>query len=173
MNPEHESKASDFDFLIGRWQVHHRRLKERLAGDTRWDEFGGSSQLRTLMDGRANVDDNVIDLPGGPYRAVTLRSFDPASKQWAIWWLDGRQPHQIDVPMVGGFEGGVGTFYADELFNGRPIRVRFLWSNITADSCRWEQAFSADAGRSWETNWIMHFTRAPQQAAAPAGDAKP
>jgi hypothetical protein len=173
MNPEHESKVSDFDFLIGRWQVHHRRLKERLADDTRWDEFGGSSQLRTLMDGRANVDDNVIDLPGGPYRAVTLRSFDPASKQWAIWWLDGRHPHQIDVPMVGGFEGGVGTFYADELFNGRPIRVRFLWSNIAANSCRWEQAFSADEGLTWETNWIMHFTRAPQQAAAPAGDAKP
>jgi hypothetical protein len=173
MNPEHESKASDFDFLIGRWQVHHRRLKERLAGDTSWEEFGGSSALRTLMDGRANVDDNVIDLPGGPYRAVTLRSFDPASKQWAIRWLDGRHPHQIDVPMVGSFERGVGTFYADELFNGWPIRVRFLWSNITADSCRWEQAFSADAGRTWETNWIMDFTRAPQRAAAPAGDAKP
>jgi hypothetical protein len=172
MNPEHESTASDFAFLIGRWQVHHRRLKERLAGDTRWDEFGGSSELRTLMDGRGNVDDNVIDLPGGPYRAVTLRSFDPASKQWAIWWLDGRHPHQIEAPMVGGFENGVGTFYADELFNGRPIRVRFLWSNITADSCRWEQAFSADEGRTWETNWIMDFTRAPQQAAAPAGDAK-
>jgi hypothetical protein len=171
MNTEHESKASDFDFLIGHWQVHHRRLRQRLAGDTRWDEFGGSSELRTLMNGRANVDDNVIDLPGGPYRAVTLRSFDPASKQWAIWWLDGRHPHQIDAPMAGGFEHGVGTFYADELFNGRPIRVRFLWSNITARSCRWEQAFSADVGRTWETNWIMDFTRAPQ-AASPAGDAE-
>jgi hypothetical protein len=172
MNTEHESAASHFDFLIGRWQVHHRRLKERLAGDTRWDEFGGSSELRTLMNGRANVDDNVIDLPGGSYRAVTLRSFDPASKQWAIWWLDGRHPHQIDAPMVGGFEHGVGTFYADELFNGTPIRVRFLWSNITAESCQWEQAFSADEGRTWETNWIMSFTRAPQQSTSPAGDVR-
>ncbi len=172
MNPDYESKASDFDFLIGRWQVHHRRLKERLAGDTRWDEFSGSSQLRTLMDGRVNVDDNVIDLPGGPYRAVTLRSFDSESKQWAIWWLDGRHPHQIEAPMVGGFERGVGTFYADERFNGRPIRVRFLWSNVTAQSCRWEQAFSADEGRTWETNWIMDFTRAAQQAAAPTNDAR-
>jgi hypothetical protein len=165
MNSEAESAsastASDFDFLVGRWRVRHRRLVERLAGATHWEEFGGSSELRTLMNGHANIDDNRIDLPGGSYRAVTLRSFDPATRRWAIWWLDGRHPHQLDVPMVGGFSGGVGTFNADDSFKGRPIRVRFLWSGITPTACRWEQAFSADAGRTWETNWEMDFTRAP------------
>ena len=162
MNPQDtNSRPTDFDFLVGRWQVRHRRLKERLAGSTEWETFGGTSELRLLMDGRGTIDDNVIDLPGGPYRAVTLRSFDPTTRQWAIWWLDGRHPHQIDVPMVGSFNQGVGTFYADEQFNGRPIRVRFLWSDITATSCRWQQAFSADGGQTWETNWVMDFRRAP------------
>jgi hypothetical protein len=149
----------DFDFLVGRWQVHHRRLKQRLVGNTEWEEFGGTTQLRTLMDGHANVDDNVIELPSGSYRAVSLRSFDPQTRQWAIWWLDGRQPHQIDVPMIGSFSDGVGTFYADELIGGRPVRVRFLWTDITPTSCRWQQAFSIDAGRTWEINWVMAFTR--------------
>jgi hypothetical protein len=149
----------DFDFLVGRWQVHHRRLKQRLVGNTEWEEFGGTTQLRTLMDGHANVDDNVIELPAGSYRAVSVRSFEPQTRQWAIWWLDGRQPHQIDVPMIGSFSDGVGTFYADELIGGRPVRVRFLWTDITPVSCRWQQAFSTDAGQTWETNWVMDFTR--------------
>ena len=161
------SQATDFDFLVGQWQVHHRRLKERLAGNTEWQEFGGTSEVRTLMGGLGNVDDNVIDLPGGPYRAVTLRSFDASTGQWAIWWLDGRQPHQVDVPMVGSFSQGLGTFYADDVFNGRPVRVRFLWSHITATSCRWQQAFSADGGTTWETNWVMDFTRASQHDRQP------
>ena len=152
-------RASDFDFLIGRWRVRHRRLRQRLAGCTEWDEFAGRSELRTLMDGRVNVDDNELELPGAHYRAVTLRSFEPKTGQWAIWWLDGRQPHQLDVPMIGGFDGGVGTFYADDVIAGRAVRVRFLWSDITPTSCRWQQAFSPNAGKTWEDNWFMDFTR--------------
>jgi hypothetical protein len=77
----------------------------------------------------------------------------------AIWWLDGRSPHQLDVPVVGRFEDGVGTFLADDMFEGRPIKVRFLWTCRDIDNCRWEQAFSEDAGKSWETNWTMDFAR--------------
>jgi hypothetical protein len=155
------SRATDFDFLVGRWKVRHRRLRKRLVGCTEWDEFDGSSELRQLMDGRVNVDDNLLELPGGPYRAVTLRSFDPMTGQWAIWWLDARHPHQLDQPMVGTFSAGVGTFYADEQVDGRPVRVRFLWSDASVTSCRWQQAFSLDGGKTWETNWTMDFTRAP------------
>lgn len=157
-----KSQATDFDFLVGRWKVRHRRLRQRLVGCTEWDEFGGSSELRQLMDGRANVDDCLLELPGGAYRAVTLRSFDPETGQWAIWWLDGRFPHQMDVPMIGGFSSGVGTFYADEQIDGRSVRVRFLWSDVTATSCRWQQAFSVDGGKTWEVNWVMDFTRITQ-----------
>jgi len=111
------------------------------------------------LGGLGNIDDNILELPGDPYRAVTMRSFDPKAQQWAIWWLDGRKPHRFDVPMVGSFADGIGTFLADDNFNGKPIKVRFLWSRITLQSCRWEQAFSEDGGHNWETNWVMDFER--------------
>lgn len=149
----------DFDFLVGSWRVEHQRLKRRLAACDEWEHFSGTSHLAQFMAGRVNLDDNMLELPAGTYRAVTLRSFDPASGLWAIWWLDGRHPHQIDTPMIGSFTDGVGTFYADDTFEGRPIRVRFLWTGITAQHCHWEQAFSTDGGLTWETNWRMAFAR--------------
>lgn len=154
------STANDFDFIHGRWQVQHRRLQKRLAGCTEWQTFGGSSHNWPLMGGAGNVDDNLIELPAGSYRAATLRSWNPAMRSWQIWWLDARHPDSIGVPMVGRFEGGVGTFFADEDFEGRPIRVRFLWSRTDTPSPRWEQAFSTDGGATWETNWEMDFTPA-------------
>ena len=156
----------DFNFFFGRWTVQHRRLRDRLAGSKTWDNFGGSSHAQALLGGLGNVDDNVIELPpelGGPYRAATLRAFDPQHHAWRIWWLDGRMPTEIGVPMLGRFEGEgggrQGVFYADEDFKGRPIRVRFLWLHTLTERPRWEQAFSTDGGRSWETNWEMDFTR--------------
>jgi hypothetical protein len=164
------SSVNDFDFLVGRWNVLHHRLKERLAGSTQWDDFTGTSTLQKLMDGQANVDDNLINLPSGPYRAASLRSFDPNTRQWAIWWLDARDPHHpLDPPVVGSFSRNIGTFYADDTFKGHPIRVRYLWSDITPSSCHWEQAFSPDGGKTWETNWIMDFTRVQDGAAHAAG----
>ena len=151
---------SDFNFAFGDWQVRHRRLRERLVGCTDWVEFDGEMSTRPVLGGFGNVEDNLLHLPEGAYRAIALRSFDPRSKQWSIWWLDGRTPDQIDVPVVGSFENGVGIFYADDTLNGAPIRIRFNW--ITADPAkpRWEQAFSADGGATWETNWTMDFRRA-------------
>jgi hypothetical protein len=153
----------DFDFLFGRWQVAHRRLRRRLARSTEWDLFGGTSEARPLLGGHGNVDDNLIELPaelGGSYRAATLRAFNPKASAWSIWWLDGRWPERIDTPMVGRFDAeGNGLFLADDLFEGRPIRVRFLWLRTKTTSPRWEQAFSADQGASWETNWEMDFKR--------------
>lgn len=149
----------DFDFLRGRWKVSHRRLLRRLAGCTDWQSFDGTCHQWPLLDGLGNVDDNWMDLPGGAYRAATLRAFDPATRQWSIWWLDGRAPGRIDIPMRGGFDGAVGLFFADEDFEGRPIRVRFLWQTDGPDRCSWQQAFSPDGGRTWETNWVMQFAR--------------
>jgi hypothetical protein len=156
------SGLRDFDFLVGHWQVHHRRLKERLADNHEWIEFGGSSIVRKMMGGYGLADDNVLEFPSGTYRAVGLRSFDTKSEQWSIWWLDGRTPlGPLDPPVRGSFRDGSGTFFADEVLNGRPIRVRFTWSGITPTSCHWEQAFSADGGATWETNWVMDFKRIP------------
>lgn len=159
MNLAPSSSARDFDFLVGRWRVQHRRLRERLAGCDDWQLFDGHCSMQLLLGGAGNIDDNVLDLPGGSYRAASLRSFDERTRLWAIWWLDGRNPHAVDVPMVGGFEEGTGTFYADDQFQGQPIRVRFRWTDTRTASPRWEQAFSTDAGNTWEVNWTMVFIR--------------
>lgn len=157
--PPATGSVHDFDFLHGAWRVRHRRLKERLAGNDEWEEFDGTSVCQPLMAGAGNIEDNMLELPGGPYRAVALRAFDPANDTWSIWWLDGRAPTQLGVPVVGGFRDGVGTFLSDDTFRGRPIRTRYLWSDITATTAIWRQAFSPDGGATWETNWAMHFTR--------------
>jgi hypothetical protein len=145
---------------MGTWRVHHRRLRERLAGSDEWDEFEGTSHAWPILDGAGNIDDNVLELPDGTYRAISLRTFDPATDQWSIWWLDGRAPGRLDPPVIGGFKDGIGTFLAGDTFNGRRILVRFLWSDISDTTCRWEQAFSTDGGTTWEVNWIMDSTRA-------------
>lgn len=156
---------TDFDFAVGDWRVRHRRLKERLAGCSEWIEFDGWMSTRKVLGGYGNVEDNLLQFPGGAYRAVALRSFDPASGTWSIWWLDGRAPDRIDVPVVGRFENGVGTFYANDTFypndssDGVPIVIRFIWSTWNPEQPGWEQAFSTDGGASWETNWTMEFFR--------------
>ncbi|MBU6299505.1 MAG: DUF1579 domain-containing protein [Alphaproteobacteria bacterium] len=155
-----QDASHDFDFFMGSWRVRHRRLKERLAGCSEWVEFEGTSTVQKILGGMGNMDDNVIDLPGDPYRAVSLRTFDPKSMLWSIWWFDNRAPRDLDPPVVGDFKNGVGTFYADDSFKGVPIRVRFLWTRMDTGSPRWEQAFSADGGVNWEINWTMDFARA-------------
>lgn len=150
--------AHDFDFFHGSWQIRHRRLKERLAGCTEWQEFGGNCTTRPLLGGLGNVDDNIIHLPDDPYRAITLRTFDAQEGCWSIWWLDGRHPQTLDTPMRGRSEHGIGRFFCDDVLNGKPITVRFLWTH-TPTGPRWEQAFSDDGGLSWETNWIMDFSK--------------
>ena len=150
--------AHDFDFLIGDWSVRHRRLKRRLIGDTEWIEFTGPASAWKILDGLGNVDEYRIDLPEGTYTGATLRFFNPTSGQWTIYWMDSRNP-KLDPPMVGSFSDGRGLFFGDDTFEGKPIRVRFIWSPLTVTACRWEQAFSQDGGETWETNWTMDFTR--------------
>lgn len=150
----------DWDWLVGSWNVKHRRLKGRLVGSTTWEEFNGTSTLWLTLGGLGTVDDNLLELPGGTYRAVGVRAFDPKTGLWAIWWLDGRNPSHIDTPVYGGFKDGVGTFTADDTLDGKPIKVRFQWTEMKANSAHWEQAFSPDGGATWEVNWRMQFTRA-------------
>jgi hypothetical protein len=158
-DPVFAPHARDWDWLIGNWSVRHRRLRERLAGSTEWDEFPGTCRNWPLMGGRGNVDDNVLDLPAGRYRGVGVRAFDVQTRSWSIWWIDSRTPG-IEPPVRGGFADGVGTFVGDDTLRGRPVKVRFRWSAINAGSAQWDQAFSPDGGTTWETNWHMDFTRA-------------
>jgi hypothetical protein len=155
-----QADAHDFDFLFGAWQVHHR--VKRPIGNPEWTEFDGTCRNRGLIDGSANVEEHRFDRPVGVTYGIAIRAYDPKVAQWAIWWLDSRSPHgALDPPVVGGFEKGIGTFYSDGMLDDKPIRVRFIWSAITPASARWEQAYSTDAGATWETNWIMEFSRPP------------
>ena len=112
-----------------------------------------------VLGGHANVGDNVMQFPTGTVRGVGLRAYDPASKQWLSWWLDGREPSVISSPLRGGFVDRTGTFTGDDTLNGRAIKTRVVWSQITPRSARWEQSASADGGKTWETNWTSEFTR--------------
>jgi hypothetical protein len=155
---ELERHRHDWDWLAGNWNVRHRRLRERLTGNTEWQEFDGTCRMVQTLNGFGNMDDNWLDLPAGAYRAMGIRAFNPDTRLWSIWWFDERS-QTIDPPVRGGFENGVGTFTGDDTLRGQPIIVRFRWSEIGANSARWEQAFSPDGGATWEVNWVMHFTR--------------
>ena len=156
--PDHPH-AKDWEWLVGAWDVRHRRLRGRLSGSTQWDEFKGKSVVWTTMGGLGTIDDNILDLPGGAYRALGIRAFDSASGKWLIWWLDGRNPTRIDPPVLGGFEGDTGVFAGRDTFEGKPIVVRFRWRDIHGARPHWEQAFSPDDGATWEVNWVNAFTR--------------
>ena len=148
----------DFDFFMGSWRVHNRRLKERLRRSDDWEEFEATVVARPIWEGDANADEFDGDGPSGRIQGMTLRLYDPRSQQWRLYWANqGRGI--LEPPVIGSFKDGRGEFLSQELFEGRSIFVRFVWSDITPSSCRWEQAFSADGARTWETNWIMEFTR--------------
>ena len=149
---------SDFDFIVGRWNVHHWRLRERLKGSTEWDEFDGTTEDRSIVGGLGNIGEASLILNSAPLIATSMRLFDPQTQQWSVYFTNSTQGI-LSPPMTGGFAQGRGEFYAQEPFEGKNIFSRLIWSDITPTACRWEQAFSADGGRTWETNWIMELTR--------------
>jgi hypothetical protein len=153
------AEARGFDFLHGRWNVVHRKLRERLVGNTEWFEFPGTLEVAPILGGLGNFDQNVLSDPQGTYEASSLRLLNPREKQWSIWWFDARLSG-IDPPVVGGFQGKKGTFYSRDVFKDRPIRVRTTYEPLTPDHAQWTQAFSPDDGATWEVNWIMDFKRA-------------
>jgi hypothetical protein len=149
---------NDFDFLNGNWIMRHRRLKERLNGCTEWEEFDGTAVGRKLEKILGHTDEVVMNRTSGPAHGYTLRLFDVNSKEWSIYWATGASG-LLDIPVIGKFKDGVGEFYSQEVFDGRHIFCRFKWSKITANSAQWEQAFSIDGGKTWETNWVNTFER--------------
>ncbi|QQP99430.1 hypothetical protein [Lysobacter enzymogenes] len=151
--------ARAFDFFLGTWQVRYRRLRERLMDSRDWEEFDGRCQTQSLFGGLAQFDESVVNRPGLPYRGLALRSFDPATRSWADWWLDTRNPQRIGPPMIGGFADGEGRFFGESQLRGATVKVRGLWTGIGADRVQWEQAYSADGGASWETNWVSRYRR--------------
>lgn len=151
--------SHDFDFLHGHWLVHNRRLRERLVGCTEWETFDALQACRPILGGFGNEDELVTDAFGDRrFIGMTIRLFDPQAREWSIYWVDNRSV-QLQPPVRGHFDGGVGTFHGRDAHLGTPVLARFIWTVVSADRARWEQAFSTDDGRSWETNWTMDFER--------------
>ncbi|BEL05188.1 hypothetical protein Q0Z83_033790 [Actinoplanes sichuanensis] len=147
---------NDFDFFIGSWNVVNRRRTSMFDGTDDWETFPATSVGRQVFDGGANCDEIVFPTQG--WSGFTLRLFDTERREWSLYWASSRSG-LLYPPVVGRFTDGRGDFYGDDTWQGRPIRVRFTWSDITAETARWEQLFSADGGETWESNWIMDFSR--------------
>jgi len=148
----------DFDFEIGVWKTHLRRLVHPLTGSTTWVEYEGTTVVRKVWDGRANLAELEADGPGGHLQVLSLRLYDPQARQWSLNSANSKGG-TLGVPTIGEFRNGRGEFFDQESINGRTILVRNIWSDITADSCRFEQSFSEDGGKTWEVNWIAVDTR--------------
>jgi hypothetical protein len=152
----------DFDFEFGTWKTHLSRLIHPLSGSTAWIEMDGTTVVRKVWDGRANLAELEADGPSGHIEVLSLRVYDPQARQWSLNTANVRGG-ALGIPTIGEFKNGRGEFYDQEPFNGRNILVRNVWSDITVNSCRFEQAFSDDGGKTWEANWIAIDTRAKEQ----------
>jgi hypothetical protein len=150
------ARCRDFDFLHGDWNVLHRRLTIRHVNSGDWEEFHGTATSHGFFDGAGGFDE--LSCPAMGFSGATFRTFDRKTRQWSIYWVSSRCG-RLDPPVVGEFRDGIGTFYGDDADGDTPVRVRFIWSDITASSARWEQAFSVDGELTWEINWVMRYTR--------------
>lgn len=151
----------DFDFEVGTWKIHLKRLDHRLVGSTNWVEFDGTSVTRKVWGGRANLEEFETDSPaGGHIEGLTLRLYDTQTHQWSLYWATNKSG-AIGVPTIGEFKNGRGEFFDTEPSgpNGTSILCRFVWTNTDTDTPHFEQSFSEDGGKTWEVNWITDQTR--------------
>jgi len=153
--------AHDFDFLIGNWKAHVRRLPDRLVGSNTWVEYDGISNHKKLLDSNANFEEFEVDSPENHLhiKAQTLRLYNPESHQWSIYLVDLAKGVLSLPPVVGQFTGNRGEFFDQEVHKGRAILVRYVWLNISPHSARMEQSLSPDGGKTWEVNWICELSR--------------
>jgi len=163
----------DFDFLLGSWKMHNRFLKGRLQNSQEWVEFDGTLRVHPILKGLGNIDEYSAVREGRAIEGATLRLFNPATGDWSLYWVDNVRTGILQPPMVGQFQGAVGEFLGDEEVNGRKVRCRFRWTRTNPDAPKWEQAFSSDGGKTWETNWIVNFTRENNNELVRADSAPP
>ena len=159
----------DFDFELGKWNIHLKRRLRPLTGSNTWVEFNGTSATRKVWGGRAELEQFETDGAGGHIEGLTLRLYNPKTSQWSLYWANSNKG-VVEVPQVGQFKDGVGEFYGWDTLDDKPILVRFIWSRTESNTPHFEQAFSADGGKTWEVNWITDQTRvadADQMASAP------
>jgi hypothetical protein len=153
--------SHDFDFLIGDWKAHVRRLPDRLNNSNKWDQYDGISNHHKLLDSNANFEQFEVTSPDKKLhiKAQTLRMYNPTTRQWSIYLVD-LDNGTLDVPpVVGSFNGKRGEFFHQEQLKGRTILVRYVWLDLSPKSSRMEQSYSPDGGKTWEVNWICELSR--------------
>jgi len=160
--PTQRDGEHDFDFHIGTWKTHVARLVHPLTGSKTWAQYDGTTVVSKVWNGRANLVELEVDGRNGHLELASLRLYNPDSRQWSLNVASSRSG-ALGVPTVGEFKNGRGEFFDQETLDGRAILVRFVISDITPDSCHFEQAFSADGGKTWEVNWIATDTRVRDQ----------
>jgi len=156
--PREPDGQHDFDFEIGTWKTHLKRLQRPLTGSTTWVAYEGTTVVRKVWNGRANLVELDVEGPAGHIEGLSLRLYDSESRQWSLNFANSRGG-TLSPPTIGGFKNGRGEFFSQETLDGRAIFVRFVISDITPNSCHFEQAFSEDGGKTWEVNWIAIDTR--------------
>jgi len=149
----------DFDFYFGTWKQHLKRLQNPLTGSKNWVEFDGSVVVRKVWNGRANLNEFEAEGPAGHIEGLTLRLYDPQTKQWRLYWANSKAGSLGGPPNVGEFRNGRGEFFCQDTLDGRTILTRYDWSDITRESAHFEQSFSDDGGKTWEVNWISTMQR--------------
>jgi hypothetical protein len=161
--PAPHDGTHDFDFHMGVWKTHISRLMHPLSGSSEWTAYDGVSTVRPVWNGKASLFELDASGPAGHLEGVGLRLYDPTARQWNLNWTNS-SVGKLDGALIGEFRDGCGEFYGPDTLNGRTILVRNGFYDIKPNSSRFEQAFSADGGKAWETNWIMTFERAPSPA---------
>jgi hypothetical protein len=151
------SSKHDFDYLVGKWNLRNRTLKEPLAGSDEWKEFDATQEFRLLLLGQGNFDIFSTTLDGKPFEGLTVRLFDPQTRLWTIYWADS-DVVKLDAGKVGSFDGDEGDFFGREVFADKDVLVKFHWDKRNPKAPIYSRAFSADEGRTWEWNWHSTFS---------------
>ncbi|MER3373311.1 MAG: hypothetical protein RIM83_01585 [Allomuricauda sp.] len=152
------SSERDFDFYVGKWKLHNRKLKSRLSRSNEWEEFESTQEMYKILNGLGNIDNYLASFDGVPFEGMSLRLFNPKTRLWCIYWADSSQG-VLQPGVFGSFENKVAHFFAKDRFNDKDILVVFRWDASDAENPVWSQAFSDDNGKNWEWNWYMYFSR--------------
>ncbi len=163
ITPAKYSSQNDFDFLVGKWNIHNRKLISRLINSNEWIEFDATHEMRKVLGGAGNMENISSTIDNKPFEGMAIRLFNAATKLWSIYWADNNSG-TMGEPVIGSFENNVGFFFGKDIFNGQEIILQFKWDATNPDRPVWSQAFSADNGKTWEWNWFMYFTRRSNDA---------
>nr|WP_321236849.1 hypothetical protein [uncultured Psychroserpens sp.] len=153
-------KIQDFNFLIGKWTVLNKKLKERLANSNEWIEFHAEMETKPILNGLGLMDEMKSSHFGDDFIGLSIRMVNPKTNVWTIYWADTSNPeHYLKEQVVGEFKNGIGEFYGKEQYQGKTYQLKFTWKKHSKHTAQWEQAYFDDLNSQWETNWIMEFSR--------------